>query len=500
MPKKKTADEIPPEPQELPAEQTEGAETPSEETTEPIDAETSADANQDAAPGSDMESEAKPKRSRSKAKQTDPPPEAELPAEIPPEDEPDAVGLPVADGYPAEAIPDIVSFEFETGGEDEDIPPEADVPYGEENGEGEYLPAGAEVPAPMPDSIPAPEGAFASADMTDLVGELKPQPEAPPVPEPAPEPEQPPEPALATPPPEAPVNERRAFFGQNFRELDRGLTPEQRQEWNSIYASYRGRSVMSGQIFGVDRVRLQTRDRNTGEMIWRRMNCAVVIPFRVRILIPESEMWMPGDERPGYVLRNISGANIDFVIISVDRESGLAIGSRRMALPSRRYFFSTQPDMNRPGSRISCDVLVVGPRRCLVSCNGYDLDLTQREMSYTAIADLRDKYHSGDTLDCIVKEYDRRKNHLAISVKETVPNPFDGADFRHPEGSQRYAIIAGKYAGGVFCNLPDGVTIMCNYAFHYDDSAFKSGDRVLLVIQRYDMEKKQIYGKIVAKV
>ena len=41
---------------------------------------------------------------------------------------------------------------------------------------------------------------------------------------------------------------------------------------------------------------------------------------------------------------------------------------------------------------------------------------------------------------------------------------------------------------------------MCNYAFHYDDSAFNSGDRVLLIIQRYDMEKKQIYGKIVAKV
>ena len=121
-------------------------------------------------------------------------------------------------------------------------------------------------------------------------------------------------------------------------------------------------------------------------------------------------------------------------------------------------------------------------------------------MSYTAIADLREKYHSGDRLDCIVKEYDRRKNHLVISVKETVPNPFDGADFRHPAGSHRYAVIAGKYAGGVFCNLPDGVTVMCNYAFHYDDSTFRAGDRVLLVIQRYDVGKKQVYGKVVAKV
>lgn len=39
-----------------------------------------------------------------------------------------------------------------------------------------------------------------------------------------------------------------------------------------------------------------------------------------------------------------------------------------------------------------------------------------------------------------------------------------------------------------------------NYAFHYDDAAFRVGDRVMLVIQRHNMERKQIYGRIVAKV
>ena len=300
-----------------------------------------------------------------------------------------------------------------------------------------------------------------------------------------------------------PVNpeaeERRTFYGLDFRELDRDLTPEQRQEWNSIYASYRGRNAMRGTIAGVDRHRLRVKDKATGEMTTKRLYCAIVIPFRVRILIPETEMWAKGEERPGFVLRNIAGANIDFVIIHVDREAGFAVGSRRLALPSRRYFFSTQPDMNSIGSRISCDVLVVGPRQCLVSCNGYDMNLTQREMDYTAIPDLRDKYHSGQSLPCIVKDYDRKGNRLEISVKETVPNPYDGAQFRHPEGSHRQGTIAGKYGGGVFVNIYDGVTVMCSYSFHYDDASFRSGDRVIIVIQRYDDEKKQIYGKIVAK-
>ena len=121
MPKKKTADEIPPESQELPAEQTEGTETPSEETSEPIEAETAAEADPDAVLGE------KPKRSRSKAKQ----PEDMSGTEPLPDGEPYAVGLPVEDGYPAGEIPDIVSVEFETSGEDQDVPPEPDVPYGE---------------------------------------------------------------------------------------------------------------------------------------------------------------------------------------------------------------------------------------------------------------------------------------------------------------------------------------------------------------------------------
>ena len=234
-------------------------------------------------------------------------------------------------------------------------------------------------------------------------------------------------------------------------------------------------------------------------MVRQSMYCATVILFRVRILIPSTEMWMQGEERPDYVLRNMSGANIDFVVTHVDREAGFAIASRRLALRTRRYYFSTQPSMHRAGSRVKCHVLAVGPRRCLVECGGYDIDLTQREMRYTAIPDLREQYRRGDALDCIVKAYDRESGKLAISVKETNPNPFDGAELRHPTGSRRQAESAGKYAGGVFCNLPDGVVVMCSYSFHYDDAAFAIGDKVIVMIQRYDFGKKQIYGKIVAK-
>ena len=240
------------------------------------------------------------------------------------------------------------------------------------------------------------------------------------------------------------------------------------------------------------------RSAQTGQTETKRMYCAVIVPFRARILIPETEMWAENDERPAFVLRNMPGAQIDFVITHVDREAGFAIGSRRLALASRRYFFSTQP-LHQPGSRVPCHVLAVGPRRCLVECYGYDVNLSQRDMSYAAIPDLREQYRPGDELTCMIKQFDRKTGSLEISVKETVPNPFDEASLRHPVGCRRRAIIAGKYAGGVFCNLPDGAVVMCRYSFHYEDSDFKTGDTVMVVIQRYDEGKKQIFGKIVGR-
>ncbi len=352
-----------------------------------------------------------------------------------------------------------------------DTPQASDTPAGGETAEGAGIPEGVPVSAALLDALPGPSAA-------------------------------PPEsaPANRVPPPPVPErSDRQVFYGLDFNELDRDLTPEERQEWNSIYASYRSRSALTGTIIGVDPLSISIRNKQTGEVEKQTMYCAVVVPYRVRIMIPATEMWESGQERPDFVLQNMVGASIDFIIIKVDRESGFAVASRRMAARSQRYYFTHRFSLHREGARIKCRVLAVGPRRCLVECYGHDINLTQRELRYTAIPDLRDAYHPGEVLDCILKSYDAASGTLKISVKETESNPFEGAELRHPVDSRRQAVIAGKYGGGVFCNLPDGTVCMCSYSYQHEDSDFQVGDTVILVVQRYDMEKRQMYGKILSK-
>ncbi len=99
-------------------------------------------------------------------------------------------------------------------------------------------------------------------------------------------------PAEVSAPP--PKSDRQSFYDLDFHELDRDLTVEERQEWNSIYASYRGHSALTGTIIGVDPHSIKVRNKDSGQMERQKMYCAIVIPYRVRVVIPASEMWEAG--------------------------------------------------------------------------------------------------------------------------------------------------------------------------------------------------------------
>jgi len=293
--------------------------------------------------------------------------------------------------------------------------------------------------------------------------------------------------------------QRPSFFQTNFRELDRDLSPEQMQEWNSIYASYRSKSVLSGTVVGVDDNRFEVTNPQTGATERRTVRSLVIIGYRIKILIPESEVWAPGEERPDYVMRGMVGAKVDYVVMQVDREGECAIASRRLALAKQRRHFASIRRGHEPGTLLKCNLLVVGPRRVLAECGGYDISLSQRDLSWTAIADLRNEYRPGQELLCRLKEYNSREGKLSISVRDATPNPFIEAENRHPIGSRRQAVISGKYAGGVFCRLPDDVTVLCLYSNLLGDDEFFPGDSVLIHITQYDYNRQLIYGRIISK-
>lgn len=288
------------------------------------------------------------------------------------------------------------------------------------------------------------------------------------------------------------------FKDLDLTELDKDLSEEQQKEWNAIYASWRAGSILTGRVVGVDTTTITLINEETGEPERVAINCLVVISYRVKVLIPEQQVWF--DEkttRPEHVMRSMTGAVIDYVITGIDRESDCCTASRRSAMYVRRKAFTKLAP--RVGKKVSVNVLAVGASHLLANCGGYDMTLSQRDLSYGMLGDLRDKYHPGETLTAVLKEYDEENQTIRVSVKEAEPHPFDGVEIRYPLNCRRASVISGKYKGGVFCKLEENLDCLCTYSMYQCDEDFDIGDQVIVVITQYDYHRKLVYGKIVAK-
>ena len=295
-------------------------------------------------------------------------------------------------------------------------------------------------------------------------------------------------------------NAREEFFALNVKKLDRRLSAKQQEEWENIYASFRAHSALHGIISGKETISLKVFNAETGANEIKEILCLTVVQYRVKVLIPETELWADGQAHPRHIVSHMVGAQIDYVITNVDRAGNCAVASRRRALELRRNRFKYARRGNQPGDHVMVNVLIVGPKLMRVECWGHDILLTPRSLTYASVADLREEYHSGQQLEAVVKEYNPESDDLRISVKEVNPNPFDDADIRHPVGSECRAIIGGRYRGGVFCRLPDDVTCMCVYSNIFTEYDCSPGDAVLVRITHYDYASKHVYGRIVLRL
>lgn len=288
------------------------------------------------------------------------------------------------------------------------------------------------------------------------------------------------------------------FNELNLAELDKDLTLEERAEWQAIYASYRSHSVMRGAAAGVDYHEFEFIPEGRKRPVKQKLRCMIVISYRIKVIIPETEMFLISVPDGGYVLHSMCGAKLDYVITHIDRENDFAIASRKLALEKMQKAANRRKLSDRI---LDTDVVSVGKNVCVLNYCGYDVILHQRDINYTMISDIRDVIHPGEVRKAKVIEFSPKDGVLKLSIKETMPHPFDGVEIRHPIGSTRVATVVGKYGGGVFCRLSDNVTdVLCSYDTMHYDGDFQMGDRVEILIKRLNYEKRLVYGKMLRKM
>lgn len=202
-----------------------------------------------------------------------------------------------------------------------------------------------------------------------------------------------------------------------------------------------------------------------------------------------------------YLLTKRIGAEIDYVVKGIDPESGIAVGSRKEAMDTKRRHYYLTPDnqgMYRVYVGLCCEarVLSVIPDGIFVEIFGVDTYIPLRELSYTRMISAMGYYEPGNRVlvKIIGLKRDESNNiRVTASVKQVTANPLDKAIEKIEVGNNYGGVVTLTDDRGVFVKLDGGAECRCPYPLR---ARPPRGARVIVRISGIDAGRRVVWGRI----
>lgn len=202
-----------------------------------------------------------------------------------------------------------------------------------------------------------------------------------------------------------------------------------------------------------------------------------------------------------YLLTKRLGSEIDYVVKGIDRNTGLAVGSRKDAMATkRRYYYlnQTREGTYRIYEGLCCEarVMSVIPYGIFVDLFGIDVYIPLRELSYVRLTDAMGYYEPGDRVLVKVTQLNRDDPNdirVSASVKQVSANPVDKALEKIEVNSNYAGTVTLADRTGIFVSLDMGAECRCRFPYR---ARPPKGARVVVKIAGINMEQKTVWGNI----
>ena len=243
------------------------------------------------------------------------------------------------------------------------------------------------------------------------------------------------------------------------------------------------------------------------------------------IYIPYAEMNIEKDVDAEYIKKNPKAAekhmrgilnrrirsDIDFIVLGIDEEKGVAIASRKEAMKRQKelWYFGRKKDRSfllEQGKPYEARIVSSNAISCIVECHGIEQRLTPKDISYRHIQDVSKEFPVGKTVKMTFPILERstvdgkKQIRIKMSIKEASADPRLKYFDRYKTGSCVSAIVSGFAENGIYCRIEDvrgQIDIKCDFS-QYDDRGLPSiGDEVLCIITAMNPEELKIRGEIV---
>ncbi len=220
----------------------------------------------------------------------------------------------------------------------------------------------------------------------------------------------------------------------------------------------------------------------------------IIISGGMRAFCPYSQMGIRRDEnKEAYI-----GASMIFFIIECDRRD-VVLSRREIVEKERQEKIVELKATLQEGHKIRGVVTSIQKFGAFVDIGGVEGLLPVSEMAWGRTEKVSDLLTAGQPVEVIIKTLDWDNRRISLSLKDTLPNPWDTAAQKWPAGSYHTGRVSRLAPFGAFITLGDGVDGLIHVSrlggdkrINHPEDVLKAGQDIEVRVEAVDAANKRI--------
>ena len=220
----------------------------------------------------------------------------------------------------------------------------------------------------------------------------------------------------------------------------------------------------------------------------------IIISGGMRAFCPYSQMGIRRDEnKEAYI-----GATMIFFIIECDRRD-VVLSRREIVEKERMEKIAVLKETLQEGHKVRGVVTSIQKFGAFVDIGGVEGLLPVSELAWGRTEKVSDLLTAGQPVEVIIKNLDWDNRRISLSLKDTLPNPWDTAAQKWPAGSYHTGKVSRLAPFGAFVTLGDGVDGLIHVSrlggekrINHPEDVLKAGQDIEVRVEAVDPANKRI--------
>ena len=230
-------------------------------------------------------------------------------------------------------------------------------------------------------------------------------------------------------------------------------------------------------------------------LVTRRVKGGLAVDIGVEAFMPGSQI----DVHPVRSIEQFVGQSIPVKIAKLNRKRGNAVVSRRLAIQDEfEARKSLTASVLHEGAVVTGVVKNMTEYGAFVDLGGIDGLLHVTDISHGRISHPSEALQVGDEITVQVLKFDPQKERVSLSMKQLLPDPWEGVAERFPVGTPAGRVVSVTDYGA-FVEIDPGVEGLIHISemtwsrrMKHPSKLVKPGDEVETVVLEVNMKERRI--------